>query len=286
MALKVIRPELAGHPDILRRFKQELILARQVTHKNVIRIFDLGMADGRKFITMDYIDGRDLKSILVERGKLAPEEAVPIVQQVCRGLEAAHTEGVVHRDLKPQNIMVDASGRVWVMDFGLARSMEMAGMTRTGALMGTPDYMSPEQARAEKVDARSDLFSLGIIFYEMLTGVLPFQADTMMATLLKRVQEKAAPPSTLDPRHPAALERRGNEVPGGGPGEALSDHGRDSGRSGRRCVTASMTFGQRERGPDFTGFARRDGTRYGVRTALPDRSRDRRRRHGQGVQGP
>ena len=204
VALKVIRPELAGHPDILRRFKQELILARQVTHKNVIRIFDLGMAGGCKFITMDYIDGRDLKSILVERGKLAPEEAVPIVQQVCRGLEAAHTEGVVHRDLKPQNIMVDASGRVWVMDFGLARSMEMAGMTRTGALMGTPDYMSPEQARAEKVDARSDLFSLGIIFYEMLTGVLPFQADTMMATLLKRVHEKASPPNTLEraiPQH-------------------------------------------------------------------------------------
>jgi serine/threonine protein kinase/tetratricopeptide (TPR) repeat protein len=208
LALKVIRPELAGHPDILRRFKQELILARQVTHKNVIRIFDLGMAGGCKFITMDYIDGRDLKSILVERGKLAPEEAVPIVQQICRGLEAAHTEGVVHRDLKPQNIMVDASGRVWVMDFGLARSMEMAGMTRTGALMGTPDYMSPEQARAEKVDARSDLFSLGIIFYEMLTGVLPFQADTMMATLLKRVQEKTVPPNAVD----SAIPRRLSDV--------------------------------------------------------------------------
>ena len=171
VALKVIRPELASHPDILRRFKQELILARQVTHKNVIRIFELGMADGRKFITMDYIDGRDLKSILVERGKLPPDEAVRIIRQVCRGLEAAHAEGVVHRDLKPQNIMVDANGRVWVMDFGLARSMDLVGITRTGALMGTPDYMSPEQARAEKVDARSDLFSLGIIFYEILTGV-------------------------------------------------------------------------------------------------------------------
>jgi serine/threonine protein kinase/Flp pilus assembly protein TadD len=202
VALKVIRPELAGHPEILRRFKQELILARQVTHKNVIRIFDLGMADGRKFITMEYIEGRDLKSILVERKKLPPAEAVPIIKQICRGLEAAHTEGVVHRDLKPQNIMVDAGGRVWVMDFGLARSMELAGMTRTGALMGTPDYMSPEQARAEKVDARSDLFSLGIIFYEMITGVLPFQAETLMATLLKRVQEKAAPPCELDPAIP------------------------------------------------------------------------------------
>jgi serine/threonine protein kinase/tetratricopeptide (TPR) repeat protein/TolB-like protein len=205
VALKVIRPELAGHPDVLRRFKQELILARQVTHKNVIRIFDLGMADGRKFITMDYIDGRDLKSILTERGKLPPAEAVPIVQQICRGLEAAHVEGVVHRDLKPQNIMLDANGRVWVMDFGLARSMELVGMTRTGMLMGTPDYMSPEQARAAKVDARSDIFSLGIIFYEILTGQLPFKADTMMATLLKRVQEKPAPPNVVDPSIPQPL---------------------------------------------------------------------------------
>ncbi len=205
VALKVIRPELAGHPDILRRFKQELILARQVTHKNVVRIFDLGNADGRKFITMDYIEGRDLKSILVERGKLPPAEVVPIFQQICRGLEAAHVEGVVHRDLKPQNVMVDGAGRVWLMDFGLARSMELSGLTRTGVLMGTPDYMSPEQARAEKVDARSDLFSLGIIVYEMLTGRLPFQADTLMAKLLMRVQQNATPVTEIDPSIPASL---------------------------------------------------------------------------------
>src|SRR5208337_2093774 len=202
VALKVIRPELAGHPDILRRFKQELILARQVTHKNVVRIFDLGTADGRKFITMDFIEGRDLKSIINERGSIPAAEAVPIVQQICRGLEAAHTEGVVHRDLKPQNVMVDDAGRVWLMDFGLARSMELSGLTRTGVLMGTPDYMSPEQARAEKVDARSDLFSVGIIFFEMLTGRLPFQADTLMAKLLQRVQQRAVPVTEIDPTIP------------------------------------------------------------------------------------
>ncbi|HTR35237.1 MAG TPA: protein kinase [Bryobacteraceae bacterium] len=205
VAVKVIRPELAGHPDILRRFKQELILARQVTHKNVVRIFDLVTADGRKFITMDFIEGRDLRTILNERGKLPPAEAVPIAQQICRGLEAAHLENVVHRDLKPQNIMVDASGRVYLMDFGLARSMELAGLTRTGVLMGTPDYMSPEQARAQKVDARSDLFSLGIIFYEVLTGQLPFQADTLMAKLLLRTQQKAAPAISVDPTIPRHL---------------------------------------------------------------------------------
>jgi serine/threonine protein kinase/tetratricopeptide (TPR) repeat protein/TolB-like protein len=205
VALKVIRPELAGHPDILRRFKQELILARQVTHKNVVRIFDLGTADGRKFITMDFIEGNDLKGIINERGKLPAAEAVPIAQQICLGLEAAHVEGVVHRDLKPQNIMVDDAGRVWLMDFGLARSMELAGLTRTGVLMGTPDYMSPEQARAEKVDARSDLFSLGIIFFEMLTGRLPFQADTLMAKLLQRVQQRAVAVTEIDPTIPAQV---------------------------------------------------------------------------------
>src|SRR6266852_541214 len=129
VALKVIRPELAGRPEILQRFKQELILARQVTHKNVIRIFDLGQSDGMKYITMEYVEGQDLKHILRQKRQLPPEEAVNIVEQVARALEAAHAEGVVHRDLKPQNIMIDERGRILVMDFGIARSMEMTGMT-------------------------------------------------------------------------------------------------------------------------------------------------------------
>jgi eukaryotic-like serine/threonine-protein kinase len=200
VALKVIRPELAAQPEILKRFKQELILARQVTHKNVIRIFDLGEADGVKFITMDFIDGQDLKSLLKEKGKLPPEQAAKIIAQVCRALDAAHSEGVVHRDLKPQNIMLDSAGRVTVMDFGIARSTEMAGMglTQTGALVGTPEYMSPEQAKAEEVDARSDLFTLGIIFYELLTGNTPYRAETAYASLLKRTTERPRPPIELD----------------------------------------------------------------------------------------
>ena len=202
VALKVIRPELAVRPEILQRFKQELILARQVTHKNVIRIFDLGEADGVKFITMDFIEGKDLKSLLQERGKLPPDEAVKIIAQVCRALEAAHSEGVVHRDLKPQNIMVDAQGRVTVMDFGIARSVETPGMTQTGALIGTPEYMSPEQAKGEHADARSDLFTLGIIFYELLTGNTPYRADSAYAMLLKRTTERAKPPMEVDPSIP------------------------------------------------------------------------------------
>ena len=205
VALKVIRPELANHGELLRRFKQELILARQVTHKNVVRIFDLGIADGLKFITMEYVDGLDLKSMLVKGCKMEPGAAIKIIRQVLLGLQAAHGEGVVHRDLKPQNIMVDDQNRVYLMDFGIARSMEAAGMTRTGALMGTPDYMSPEQAMGEKVDARSDLFSVGVILYEMLTGSQPYESLTVMGTLIKRTKERATPVRDLDPTLPQFL---------------------------------------------------------------------------------
>src|SRR6266436_681856 len=205
VALKLIRADLASNPGILLRFKQEMILAREVTHRNVIRIFDLGQAKGFKFITMEFVEGRDLRAVLRERGKLPPDETVRIIAQVCRALESAHAAGVVHRDLKPQNIMLDAKDRVYVMDFGIAHSLETPGMTQTGVLMGTPEYMSPEQAKGIKVDARSDLFALGIIFYEMLTGISPYKADTCLATLLKRTQERPPPPAEVDPAIPKAI---------------------------------------------------------------------------------
>ena len=205
VAIKVIRPELAGRPEILQRFKQELILASKVTHRNVIRIFDLGEANGVKFITMAFVEGRDLKALLTESGKLPVDKAVEIIQQVCLALEAAHTEGVVHRDLKPQNIMIDQQGRALVMDFGIARSLELGGMTQTGALIGTPEYMSPEQVRGEHVDARSDVFTLGIIFQELLTGRLPFQAETAMASMFKRTKERAESVHKLDSSVPQQI---------------------------------------------------------------------------------
>lgn len=205
VALKLIRREFAKDPEILRRFKQELILARQVTHKNVIRIFDFGQSGGIRFITMDFVEGQNLRHLLHEQGQFPPEQAARVMLQICRALEAAHTEGVIHRDLKPQNIMLDKRGRVYVMDFGIARSAYLPGMTQTGALIGTPEYMSPEQARGEKLTVQSDLFSLGVIFYELLTGKSPYPGDAPLATLWKRLQEKPKAPIELDPTIPKPL---------------------------------------------------------------------------------
>src|SRR5205823_10465774 len=154
---------------------------------------------------MDFIEGQDLRGLLRQKGRLTPEESTAIIAQVCQALEAAHAEGVVHRDLKPQNIMLDSQGRATVMDFGIARSMELTGLTQTGALVGTPEYMSPEQAKGQDVDSRSDLFTLGIIFYELLTGKTPYRAETVLGTLLKRTQERARPPIELDATIPRFL---------------------------------------------------------------------------------
>src|SRR5215831_16122828 len=205
IALKVIRPELATDPAILARFKQELILARNITHKNVVRIYDLGEYNGIRFITMEYVDGQDLRSLLRQHGKFSPQQAIGMIEQVCRALDCAHTEGVIHRDLKPQNIMRDSQGRIVVMDFGLARSLGDSGLTQTGAIVGTMEYMSPEQALGSPLDQRSDIFSVGLIFYELLTGKAPYKAETAIASLMRRTREAAIPASDVDNSVPQSL---------------------------------------------------------------------------------
>jgi len=211
VALKCIRPELASQPEVIHRFLQELLLTRQVAHKNVIRIFDVRESGGLKFITMEYVEGRDLGGLLVDKGKLPPAQALDIIQQACSGLAAAHAEGVIHRDLKPSNIMIDRQDRVVVMDFGVARTETGDGKTQTGAVIGTLQYMSPEQGKGEKIDARSDVFTIGLILYQMITGQLPYQAETPLASLLKRTQEAAAPVTSVDatiPRSVSAIVAR------------------------------------------------------------------------------
>ncbi len=205
VALKIVHPEMSRDPGVMARFKQELILARKITHKNVIRIHDLGEAHGTKFITMDFIEGDDLAAILEQQHKMPPKEAVEIIEQVAYALQAAHAEGVVHRDLKPQNIMRDRQGRILVMDFGLARSSDSTQMTQSGALVGTIEFMSPEQGMGQKVDGRSDLYSLGLIFYQLLTGELPFKAESSIASLVRRTREAAPSPSVSEPSLPRAL---------------------------------------------------------------------------------
>jgi tetratricopeptide (TPR) repeat protein/tRNA A-37 threonylcarbamoyl transferase component Bud32 len=205
VALKVIRPELARNAAIVDRFKQEIRLSHKVTHRNVVRMYDLSEDAGMRFVTMELVAGRDLRTILEERGKLPPDEAVDIFQQICFALEAAHNVGILHRDLKPQNVMREDAGRVVVMDFGLARTFEGDGMTQSGALVGTMEYMSPEQALGKELDQRSDIFALGLIGYEMLTGNMPFRADSAIASLLKRTRERAEPVSKTDATLPGAL---------------------------------------------------------------------------------
>ena len=205
VALKVIRADMAESPEAFWRFKQEIILARQITHRNVIRLFDLGQANGIKFITMEYIEGENLRQHLLRKRKLEPCEAAQLMAQICRALEAAHAEGVIHRDLKPRNIMLDKSGRAYVMDFGLARSMSASGITHIGGSIGTLDYMSPEQAKDLPLDARSDLFSAGIVFYEMLTGVRPFDAGGSTRDPGRGMSEPPRPPHEADKKVPSSL---------------------------------------------------------------------------------
>jgi len=197
VALKLLSPEIASDETTIERFRNELKFARRVTHKNVCRMYDLNKAEDTYFITMEYVAGEDLKSLIKRIGQFSEEKAIALAKQVCEGLAEAHGLGVVHRDLKPQNIMIDKQGNAHVMDFGIARSLEAKGVTEAGMLIGTPDYMSPEQAEGEKVDHRSDIYSLGVILYEMVTGRVPFEGKTAISVAMKHRTEIPVPPIEL-----------------------------------------------------------------------------------------
>jgi len=207
VALKVLKPEVAAHKDTITRFSNELKFARRITHKNVCRMHDINEAAGTHFITMEYVEGEDLKSVIKRLGKLKLGNVLSIALQVTDGLAEAHSLGIVHRDLKPQNIMIDKEGNAKIMDFGIARSEEHKGLTAEGMVIGTPDYMSPEQVDGKKADQRADIYSLGVILYEMVTGKVPFFGDTAFSVALKHKSEEPKDPRQADPQLPEGMAR-------------------------------------------------------------------------------
>ncbi|MGA2718480.1 MAG: serine/threonine-protein kinase [Candidatus Acidiferrales bacterium] len=205
VALKLIKPEIASDPAMLERFKSELLFARKITHKNVCRVYEFSRVDGTAYISMEFVDGESLRSVLKRFASLTPRKGIDLALQMCAGLKEAHAQGIVHRDLKPENVMIDRQGNVKLMDFGIARSMEAMTLL-TGAMVGTPAYMAPEQAAGKSVDHRADIYALGLMLYEMFTGVQPFRADNLVALAMKHVQESPRPPREIEPGISAPLE--------------------------------------------------------------------------------
>ncbi|HYA39404.1 MAG TPA: serine/threonine-protein kinase [Candidatus Methylomirabilis sp.] len=196
LALKVLRPEIARDPAMMERFKNELRLARRITHKNVCRIHDFNRVGDLAYLTMEYVDGESLRLYLRRVGRLTPERTIDLARQMCAGLGEAHAQGVVHRDLKPENVMLGRDGLVKILDFGIARALGAdTAVTRT--LAGTPEYMAPEQSQGKTVDQRADLYGLGLILYECLTGRRAFSGATPVEVALKQLKERPLPPRKL-----------------------------------------------------------------------------------------
>jgi len=207
IALKLIKPEIAADEKMIDRFSNELKYARKIAHPNVCRMYDLGEEEETHYITMEYVSGEDLKSMIRMMGQLGSGKTVSIAKQVCDGLAEAHRLGVVHRDLKPQNVMIDKEGNTRIMDFGIARSLKVKGITGAGVMIGTPEYMSPEQVEAKEVDQRSDIYSLGVILYEMVTGRVPFEGDTPFAIGMKHKSEIPKEPKEFNTQLPDDLNQ-------------------------------------------------------------------------------
>ena len=207
IALKLIRPEISSDKKTIERFSNELKTTRMISHRNVCRMFDLGEDKGAYFITMEYVPGEDLKTLIRMSKRFEISTAINIAKQICDGLAEAQRLSVVHRDLKPSNIMIDKDGNARIMDFGIARSLQAKAITGTGVIIGTPEYMSPEQAEGTDVDQRSDIYSLGVILYEMMTGRVPFEGDTAISIFVKHKTEEPKDPRDCNPQIPENLSR-------------------------------------------------------------------------------
>src|SRR5580700_8498636 len=205
VAVKVLHHHFAEDQEFVERFRREASSAAALSHPNIVAIFDRGEWNGTYYIAMEYVAGRTLKAIVREQGALEPAAAIEIVVQILRAARFAHRRGVIHRDLKPHNVILDEEGRARVTDFGIARA-GASDMTLTGSIMGTAQYLSPEQAQGLAVSASSDLYSVGVILYELLTGVVPFEGETAVAIAFKQVSAEPRAPSSVNPAVPAALD--------------------------------------------------------------------------------
>jgi serine/threonine protein kinase/tetratricopeptide (TPR) repeat protein len=205
VAIKLIRPDIAEDRRTLERFVNEIKLAHRISHRNIGKMFHLGEDMGLHYITMEYVSGEDLKSFIRRSRRLDIATTVAIAKQVCGGLSEAHDAGIVHRDLKPSNIMIDKEGNAKILDFGIARALGTQGVTADGSVIGTPEYMSPEQVEGKEADQRSDIYAFGVILFEMVTGRLPFSADTPFVVAFKQQSEKPPKPGELNPQTPPQL---------------------------------------------------------------------------------
>jgi eukaryotic-like serine/threonine-protein kinase len=212
VALKVLHEQFTADDDYVERFRREARSVAQLSHPNIVTVIDRGEQDGRQFIVFEYVDGENLKTLVEREGPLPEREAVGLTLQVARALGFAHENGLIHRDVKPQNVLLNGDGQAKVTDFGIARSLEVhGGLTQTGTVLGTSDYIAPEQARGARVDAQSDVYSLGAVLYELLTGEVPFPGDNFVAVAMRHINEPA--PSVrerrpdVSPRLDAAIRR-------------------------------------------------------------------------------
>src|SRR5690349_5241231 len=207
VAIKLLHREISEEEDQLERFRREARSAARLSHPNLVGVIDAGEDDGRPYIVFEYIEGRTLKRRIQDEGSLPVDEAVAYAIEIGRGLTAAHARKLVHSDVKPQNVLIDPNGRAKVTDFGIARSLETQGLTATGRVLGTTDYVSPEQALGHEVTGQSDIYSLGIVLYEMLTGEAPYKADTQVAVAMKHVRDPLPDVQRRRPEISASLAR-------------------------------------------------------------------------------
>jgi serine/threonine protein kinase len=205
VALKMLAPELGAEDELRLRFQREAEAIGRLSHPNIVSVYDMGEHQGRLYLAMELLEGEDLRALVEKQAQLAPAERVRILAEIAAGVAYAHSRGVVHRDLKPANILLTAGGRVKLLDFGLARLASMDTITRRGVILGTPDYMSPEQAMGKIVDFRSDIFSSGAVFYEFLTLQKPFKGKTLHSVLYQIISEQPESMLTLNPEIPARL---------------------------------------------------------------------------------